>query len=89
MGLRPHHLHLSRPSAEAVAVRAVVTVSEITGSESFVHAAFAGTDWVVSTPGVHTLDLGSEIDIWVDPARMFVFDRAGRLAAAPNLAAAA
>ena len=89
IGIRPHHLHLSRPGPQAVAVRATVTVSEITGSESFVHAAFAGTDWVVSTPGVHTLDLGSEIDIWVDPARMFVFDRAGRLAAAPNLAAAA
>lgn len=89
VGLRPHHLHLSRPSAEAVAVRATVTVSEITGSESFIHAAFADAKWVVSAHGVHNLALGSEIEIWVDPARMFVFDRNGRLAAAPDLAAAA
>ena len=89
VGLRPHHLHLSRPSAHAVAVRATVTVSEITGSESFIHAAFAGTNWVVSAQGVHNLELGSEIEIWIDPARMFVFEPDGRLAAAPDLAAAA
>jgi glycerol transport system ATP-binding protein len=89
VGLRPHHLHLSRPSGEAVAVHATVKVSEITGSESFIHAAFAGTDWVVSTQGVHNLELGSEIEIWVDPARTFVFEPNGRLAAAPDLAAAA
>ncbi len=89
VGVRPHHLHLSRPSAHAVAVRATVTVSEITGSESFIHAAFAGTNWVVSAQGVHNLELGSDIEIWLDPARMFVFDGNGRLAAAPDLAAAA
>ena len=89
IGLRPHHLHLAQPSPQAVSVRATVKVSEITGSESFIHAAFAEANWVVSTQGVHNLELGSEIDIWVDPARMFVFDRSGRLAAAPDLAAAA
>ena len=89
VGLRPHHLHLSRPSAEAVAVRAVVTVSEITGSESFIHAGFAEAKWVVSAHGVHNLEPESEIEIWVDPARMFVFDPSGALAAAPDLAAAA
>jgi glycerol transport system ATP-binding protein len=88
-GLRPHHLHLSQPTPHAVAVRANVTVSEITGSESFIHARFADTNWVVSTHGVHNLALGSKIDIWVDPATMFVFDQTGRLAAAPGLAAAA
>ncbi len=70
-------------------MRATVTVSEITGSESFIHAKFADTNWVVSTQGIHSLELGSEIDIWVDPAHMFVFDDTGRLAAAPDLAAAA
>jgi glycerol transport system ATP-binding protein len=89
VALRPHHLHLARPSPQAVAVRARVTVSEITGSESFVHAAFLDGDWVVSSQGVHNLELGSEIEIWVDPGYMFVFDRDGRLAAAPALAAAA
>jgi glycerol transport system ATP-binding protein len=89
IGLRPHHLHLFQPASQAVAVRATVTVSEITGSESFIHAKFADTNWVVSTQGIHSLELGSEIDVWVDPARMFVFDRAGRLAAAPDFAAAA
>ena len=89
IGLRPHHLHLFQPSPQAIAVRATVTVSEITGSESFIHAKFADSNWVVSTQGIHNLALGSEIDIWVDPADMFVFDRTGRLAAAPELAAAA
>jgi glycerol transport system ATP-binding protein len=89
LGVRPYHLHLARPTSEAVAVRVRVTVSEITGSESFIHVAFADSRWVASAHGVHNLPIGNEIEVWVDPARMFIFEPNGRLAAAPGLAIAA
>ena len=37
IGFQPHHLFLERPNAAAVPLRAKVAITEITGSESFVH----------------------------------------------------
>jgi glycerol transport system ATP-binding protein len=64
-------------------------VSEITGSESFVHVDYGVVRWVAVAGGVHEIEPGSEIDTFVDPARVFVFTEAGALAAAPIFANAA
>lgn len=82
IGFQPHHLSLSPASDEAVPVRARVTVTEITGSESFVHLDFAEERWVMLTPGIHDLESGKEIEIYVDPRHLLVFNRDGRSAAA-------
>nr|WP_295884813.1 ABC transporter ATP-binding protein [uncultured Devosia sp.] len=78
MGFQPHHLSLSRAAPDAVALRAVVTALEITGSESFVHLSFASADWIMLTPGVQTFAVGEEIDVFLDPRLLMVFDGAGR-----------
>ena len=39
--------------------------------------------------GVHELSPGAPVEVFLDPLRMFVFSRDGRLVAAPALAAAA
>lgn len=85
IGFRPDHLYLTRPGPEAVAVRAVVAIAEITGSESFVHVDFAGERWVALAHGVHELAIGQEVELYLDPSRFFVFDAAGALAAAPGV----
>ena len=89
LGFRPHHLHLDAPHADAVAVTASVAVSEITGSESFVHVDFGAERWVAIWHGVHELPVDSEIQVWIDPARVFVFDLDERLIVAPARAEAA
>jgi glycerol transport system ATP-binding protein len=89
VGFRPNHLFLSRPSPDAFPVAARVAVTEITGSESFVHVDFAGVRWIALAHGVHEKRVGEPIEIWLDPRRFFVFDGAGELAAAPVLARAA
>ncbi len=89
IGIRPHHIALARPSAGAVPVRGSVAVTEITGSESFIHLGFADTVWIAIAHGVHELDVGAGIEVWIDPSRIFVFEPGGRLAAAPDYAAAA
>jgi glycerol transport system ATP-binding protein len=67
-----------------VPLTGTVAITEITGSESFVHADFAGQRWVALAHGVHLLDIGQPVELWLDPARFFVFDKAGALAAAPG-----
>ena len=89
VAFRPHHVHIDRPSGNCVPVRAHVAITELTGSESFIHVDVAGTRWVALTHGVRDIPLGSTIDIFLDPNRFFLFDAAGRLAAAPQLARAA
>ena len=73
---RPHHLSL-RPGAGTVPIRARVTVTELTGSESFVHLDRDGDPWTMLTPGVHDLEEGSMIDVHLDPRRLLVFDADG------------
>lgn len=89
LGIRAHDLSLDRPGAEALGLDAVVRVAEVAGSESFVHVAVAGLDWVVLAPGVRRPEPGQAVTVWLDPRRAFVFDAAGRLAEAPALEEAA
>ncbi len=94
IGLRAHQLLLARPDPDAIALAGTVAVSEITGSESFVHIdlprADGGADrWVAVTRGVLEVGPGDRIDCFIDPRRLFVFGGDGRLAAAPPLVLAA
>jgi glycerol transport system ATP-binding protein len=83
VAFRPDHLYLRRPKAEAIEVTARVAMTEITGSESFVHVDFAGERWVALAHGVHDLAIGEPVALYLDPDRFFVFDARGALAAAP------
>ncbi|MEX0760132.1 MAG: ABC transporter ATP-binding protein [Tistlia sp.] len=88
LGFRPHHLYLTPPGGQAVPLTATVAVTEITGSESFVHLDFAGRRWVAIAHGIHDLEIDAPTQVWIDPTRLFLFDASGRLAAAPERAAA-
>ena len=89
VGFRANHLKIERPPGDVVAVSATVAITEISGSESFVHVDFAGQRWVALAHGIHEFVPGAPIEVFLDPGRFFVFDRTGRLAAAPVAAAAA
>ena len=68
-----------------------VSVTEINGSESFVHVDTAAGSWVCLIPGVHGLLPGERVEMHVDLRQAFLFDDAGALAApeaAPEMAEA-
>jgi glycerol transport system ATP-binding protein len=88
IGLRPDQLSLTRPAVDAIAFQGHVAVSEITGSESYVHVDIGALRWVALARGVYELEPGTALDVYVDPARLFVFGPDGALAAAPGLVAA-
>ncbi|HEV2504337.1 MAG TPA: ABC transporter ATP-binding protein [Mesorhizobium sp.] len=87
IGFQPHHLSLQRPNDQAVPVRAKVSITEITGSESFVHLDFADARWVMLSHGILDLTTDDEVEVFIDPRHIMVFDAAGRSVGAPRLAA--
>jgi glycerol transport system ATP-binding protein len=88
IGVRAHQVTL-QPVPGAVALPGVVRVSEVTGSESYVHLEVGGLNWVVLTPGVQRPEPGEAATVWLDPQRCLVFGVDGRLAAVAALAEAA
>jgi glycerol transport system ATP-binding protein len=87
IGFQPHHLSLERPNASAVPVRAKVTITEITGSESFIHLDFADVRWVMLTHGIRDFETDAVVEVFIDPRHIMVFDEHGRAVTAPKLAA--
>src|ERR1043166_5725521 len=86
VGFRAHQLEVANGVAGRHAFHATVTVTEITGSESFVHLNRDASNWVAVLQGVHEYEPGHVLDAVLDPDNVFVFDDADRLVAAPNVA---
>ncbi len=89
IAFRPHHLYLRRPSESAIAVKAKVVVTEITGSESYVHVDVAGVRWVLLARGIHNIDIHETIEIFMDPEKFYVFASNGSLVVTPAATAGA
>jgi len=92
-GFRANHIAINRPSGDAVEFACTLGVTEITGSETFLHVLH-GPDghkdrWVGLVPGVHALAPGQEVKVYLDPAHVYLFDAEGRLAAPAPYAKAA
>jgi glycerol transport system ATP-binding protein len=87
VGFRAHQLQLANGQPGRHVFPATVTVTEITGSESFVHLHRESTNWVAVLHGVHEYEPGVVLDAVLDPDNVFVFESAtGRLVAAPGSA---
>src|ERR1700712_4634460 len=84
VGFRAHQLEVADGIAGRHAFQATVTVTEITGSESFVHLNRDASNWVAVLQGVHEFEPGHVLDAVLDPDNFFVFDAADRLVAAPK-----
>lgn len=89
IGFRAHHLSLEPLMRDAISIPATVSVSEIAGSESFVHLDVEERRFVALVPGVKRLEPGSPITVYLDPRHLFLFDGMGRLAASDSVQRAA
>jgi glycerol transport system ATP-binding protein len=87
LAFRAHHLGLAPRGPESVALDAVVIVTELTGSESFVHVDFAGARWVMLAHGVRDFDPDDEIRLHLDLSHLMVFEASGAAIAPTRLAA--
>jgi glycerol transport system ATP-binding protein len=87
-GFRANHLSLEGGPG-CVEFPCTLVITEITGSESFLHLDHAGDRWVGLVHGVQDLQPGTAMPVYLDPAHLYLFDPAGRLAAPAAYAMAA
>ncbi|MBR1202718.1 ABC transporter ATP-binding protein [Bradyrhizobium sp. Pear77] len=86
IGFRAHQLEVGSVVPGRHKFSATVTVTEITGSESFVHVHVHDSNWVAVLHGVHEYEPGQVLEAALDPENIFVFDAADRLVASPATA---
>ena len=84
VGFRAHQLALADGATGRHLFPTTVALTEITGSESFVHLKRDGVNWVAVLPGVHEFPPGHMLEAALDPNDIFVFAPDGRLVAAPD-----
>ncbi|CTQ51217.1 ABC transporter ATP-binding protein [Jannaschia donghaensis] len=80
-GFRPNHVEIAGRGEHDLTFDTRLTVTELTGSETFVHLDHDGDRWVGLIHGVHTLDIGAALSVHVDPAHIYIFRETGELVA--------
>lgn len=83
-GVRANRLFLSPVTDRDVEIKATVELSEINGSETFVHVTHGDSRLVVQEDGIHSRKIGSEITLYANPRSFFVYDEDGNLVASPD-----
>jgi glycerol transport system ATP-binding protein len=89
VGFRCDGAMLGGGGAGMLSFPGVVSVTELSASESFVHVDVGFGTWVCLVRGVHDWQPGAPAEVSVDMHRAFVFDMSDNLAASPAMAASA
>jgi len=87
MGVRVSHVSVKRSSSEDLQLELRLNLAELSGSETYLHSSLVTRDHtthlVAQLPGIHSVEIGQKITLYIDPRRMFAFDGAGELVASP------
>lgn len=83
-GMRASHLQIRRKTEMDIEFQATLDLAEISGSETFVHVFHNESAWTVQQQGIHDYRMGEQTQVYIDPARLYVFDLGGRLVASPG-----
>ncbi|MDJ0815635.1 MAG: ABC transporter ATP-binding protein [Desulfobacterales bacterium] len=83
-GVRSNHLSLTQTGSANTELQSTVELSEINGSETFIHVSYDNSRLVVQEDGVLHHRMGEEVSIFVNPNSFFVFDTNGELVASPT-----
>jgi len=73
LAFRPHHVSLVADASYHIPVNGIISTSEITGSETYIHVELGDTHWVVLVHGVHQVHPGDSITVYLDPSRYYLF----------------
>lgn len=86
-GVRANHLFFNPQTGRDITLDLRVDLSEINGSETFIHGKCQGVRVVVQEVGVYTRKSGDRIPIHVNPALFFVYSDSGILVKSPDSSA--
>lgn len=88
-GFRANHVEIENRSAGSMMFETTLVVTELTGSETFVHLDHEGEKWVGLVHGVRDLKRGAKLPVFIDPSHVYIFDESGDLVAPASYAIAA
>jgi glycerol transport system ATP-binding protein len=77
-GVRAHQVQVSPRSDADLRIPAVVTLEEISGSETLLRLSTGALTWTSQLHGVQRFDRGAPVELFISPERLFVFDLDGR-----------
>ena len=83
-GIRPNHLYLRRQTEGDVKIDSTVEISEINGSETFIHFMFDNVRTVLHEVGIEARKIDSKITAFVNPEKFFVYSEDGSLLISPD-----
>jgi len=78
-GFRPNHLELKVKNDLHLHFDAHLEVTEITGSETFLHMSYENENWIGLVHGVQDLEYNSNLSLYLDMRHVFVFQSDGSL----------
>lgn len=79
LAVRPHHLGREREAADEIEVEGKVSVTELTGSETFVHFSMEDNPWVALLHDVQDFAVASTVKFYLKPQNLFLFDSGNAL----------
>src|SRR6266702_3442397 len=61
-------------------------LAELSGSETFLHlhTQTGGIDLIAQLQGVHQIELGTQLDVFIDPDELFIFGADTKLLSGPE-----
>ncbi len=83
-GFRAHHLEMSDNQSRSIEFEAELVVTELTGSDTYIHVDVMDERWIGLMPGLQTFEVGQVLKICLDPQNFFYFDKDRKLVASPN-----
>lgn len=83
-GIRAHRFYLDRQSPEDVEIQSRVELTEINGSETFVHFWYRNRSLVAQEEGVRSFTVGDNVSVFVNPRDFYIFDGQGALLKSPS-----
>jgi glycerol transport system ATP-binding protein len=84
IAFQPHHLSFQAQHDTAARLSVQTMISEIAGSESFIHLRYQGVNWVMLEHGFHDISPDQTVDIYVDARHLLAFGPDGRALARNN-----
>ena len=83
-GIRPSHIGLVPTSDDDLEMSMEVELSEISGSETFMHVENSHFEMVMQLMGVHQYHTGAPIKVYLPINKLFVFDNNEQLVHTPS-----
>jgi glycerol transport system ATP-binding protein len=82
-GIRASRLNLAPISDRDVRIEGPIELTEVNGSETFIHLTHGNETLVAQENGVHSYKAGGQASVYAHPDAFYVFNKAGELLVSP------